>query len=104
MRNKQGGTRKWCTKCKSESVVKCEPSQISMPSVSRLGSITSEDDDIHYFRRCQECQTCGHYWISAEVPVDLLHELRYLRAKLRYIEKAAEAHSEEPEYGSLRLL
>ena len=101
MRNKQGGTRKWCTNCKSENVVKCEPPPFSIPSVSR---IASENEDIHYFRRCQECQTCGHYWISAEVPVDLLHELTYLRAKLRYIEKAAEAHYEEPEYGSLRLL
>jgi hypothetical protein len=104
MRKKQGGTRKWCTNCKSESVVKCEPPPISIPSISRISSGISEDEDIYYFGRCQECQTCGHYWTSAEVPLSLLHELRYLRAKLRYIEKAAEAHSEEPEYGSLRLL
>lgn len=101
MRNKQGGTQKWCSNCKSVRVVKCEPPPFAIPSVSR---VASEDEDIHYFRRDQECQTCGHYWISAEVPVDLLHELRYLRAELRCIKKTAEAHSKEPEYGSLRLL
>ena len=99
MRNKQGGTRKWCTKCKSVRVVKCEPSPVAIPAVSSVPF-----SDIKYFRRCQECQTCGHYWISAEVPEDLIYELMFLRAELRDIKETAEAHSEEPDYGSLRLL
>jgi hypothetical protein len=99
MRNKQGGTQKWCTNCQSVRVVKCEPPGFAIPSVSSIPF-----EDINYFRRCQECQTCGHYWISAEVPVDLIQELVYLRAELRYIKKTSEAHSKESEYGSLRLL
>jgi transcriptional regulator NrdR family protein len=59
--------------------------------------------DIHFFRRGQQCQTCYHRWLSAEVHEDFIYELVKLRNELRDIKKNAEAHSKESEYGSLRL-
>ena len=62
-----------------------------------------EHEDIHFFRRGQQCQTCYRYWYSAEVDEDFIYELVRLRNELRDIKKTAEAHSKESEYGSLRL-
>src|SRR6476620_9527059 len=94
MRNTQGGTKKWCPKCKAERVVKCLPPLIPGPRVHR-----TYYEDIRYFERYQECQTCWHTWWSAEIPEDLMRELISLRMDrdLRDIKKAAEAQSEEPE-------
>lgn len=109
MRNAQGGTKKWCPKCKDIRVVKVQPS---------YGRWTPNQsmcwpgfEAIRYFARDLECQTCRHYWISAEVPVGVIRELRELRSELdmlrnqlHVIKETVEAQLEEFEYGSLRLL
>lgn len=103
MRNKQGGTRKWCPNCKAVRVIEgLAPSSLCMEPNQRL--YRPEYEDIHYFRRGQQCRTCYHCWVSAEVPEALVHELIELRDELRDIRETAEAHSKEPEYGNLRLL
>lgn len=109
MRNAQGGTKKWCPKCKDIRVVKVEPvygKSTSNQSIRRPGF-----EDIHYFDRDLVCQTCQHYWTSAEVPSVVIRELTRLRSEvhilrnqLHIIKETVEAQSEEFEYGSLRLL
>jgi hypothetical protein len=103
MRNKQGGTRKWCPECKAVRVIESlAPSSLCREPNQRL--YRREYEDIHYFQRGQQCRTCYHCWVSAEVPESFIHELIKLRNELREITETAEAHSKEPEYGSLRLL
>ena len=104
MRNKQGGTQKWCPECKAVRVVRGLPPSTFCWDTPNQRVYRREYEDIHYFRRGQQCRTCYHCWVSAEVPVDLINELIELRNELRDIKKNAEAHPKEPEYGSLRLL
>lgn len=101
MRTTQGGTRKKCPKCQAERVVKTLP-----PPMPNLRVRSTYYEDIWYFERAQECQTCSHYWFSAELPVDLVRELigRRLDEEISLREKTAEAHAEESEYARLRLL
>lgn len=101
MRYSQGGTKKWCPKCQAERVIKTLPP--TMPD-RRVNSTYYED--IWYYERAQECQTCSHYWFSAELPSGLMRELigRRMDEEISLREKAAEAHAEESEYARLRLL
>lgn len=101
MRNAQGGTKKFCPSCKAIRVV--EASKPSLGDSSQRWYM-KEHPDIHLFRRGQQCQTCYRYWHSAEVDEDLIEELVRLRNELRIIKEAAEANSEQFEYGSLRLI
>lgn len=103
MSNYQGGTLKRCPKCKDYRVVRSLPPSCRAPIPSQR-VCRPEYEDIHYFRRGQQCQTCWHIWLSAEVPETLIHELIELRNALRDIKKNTEAQSEESEFGSLRLL
>jgi len=103
MKNHQGGTRKWCPSCKVVRVIKSlAPSSLCAEPNQRL--YRPEYEDIHYFRRGQQCRTCYHCWVSAEVPEGFINELIELRNELRDIKETAEAHSNESGYGSLRLL
>ena len=103
MRKNQGGTRKWCPKCKAVRVVKSSsPSCLGRDANQRV--YRREYEDIHYFRRGQQCETCFHCWFSAEIDEDLIGELVRLRNALGDIKRTAEAASNESEYGRLRLL
>lgn len=109
MRYAQGGTNKWCPKCKDIRAVKVEPPYGRSTPNQSMGWPGFEA--IRYFARDLECQTCWHYWTSAEVPIDAIRELRDLRCELEklrnqlhIIKETFEAQSEEFEYGSLRLL
>jgi len=103
MRNAQGGTNKWCPKCKDIRVVKSiPPASIIWKPDQRV--CEWQYDDLSYFRRGQECQTCWKRWLSAELPEDFVHELATLRNEVRDLRKAAEAQTEEPEHGNLRLV
>lgn len=103
MKNNQSGTQKFCPTCKAIRVVKSVPP-------APLGRIPSQrvyhmqHDDLSFFRRGQECQTCWNQWLSAELPETFIHELAKLRDELSVIKRAAEAaNSKESEDGSLRL-
>lgn len=103
MKNQQGGTQKWCPTCKAVRVVRrLAPSSLCPIPDQRV--YRQESEDIHYFRRGQQCLNCYRSWVSAEVPETLIHELIGLRNELRDIKETAEAHSKESGYGSLRLL
>jgi hypothetical protein len=93
MRNDQGGTRKWCPRCKTTRVVKAvNPSSLGVKSGQRW--YRKDHQDIQWFRRGQECQTCWHEWLSAEVPERYIDELVELRDALKDIKVNAEAYSE----------
>jgi hypothetical protein len=96
MRNYQGGTQKWCPQCKAIRVVRTV-STSSLGARSGQRFYRTNHEDIQYFRRGQECQTCWHDWLSAEVPEDFIDELVELRDALRDIKKNAEAYSKESE-------
>ncbi|TDO14619.1 hypothetical protein EV580_2752 [Mycobacterium sp. BK086] len=103
MRNYQGGTQKWCPKCETIRVVKSVgPSSLGARSGQRF--YRKEHDDIHYFRRGQECQTCWHEWLSAEVPEDFIDELVELREALSDIKENVEAYSKESENAAKSLV
>lgn len=87
-------TEKWCPKCKAIRIIKAvSPSSLGARSGQRL--YRTDHEDIRFFRRGQECQTCLHDWLSAEVPERFINELVELRDALRYIKKDAEAYYKE---------
>jgi hypothetical protein len=93
---RDGGTKKWCPGCKNYCVVTAiSTSSLGVKSGQRWYSLAH--DDIQWFRRGQECQTCGHAWLSAEVPESFVHELIELRNALRDIKENAEAYAKESE-------
>jgi len=92
MRNNQGGTQKWCPQCEEIQVVKSLPPS-SLGAISNQQVYKTKYEDIHYFRRGQECQTCGHTWLSAEVHEDFISELVELRDLRHDIVKNYEAYS-----------
>jgi len=49
------------------------------------------------------CASCGHKWLSAELPEDFLDELVELRNALRDIKANAEAYMDEAERASAGL-
>ena len=104
MSNYQGGTQKRCPKCEAYRVVRSLPPSSCGAPIPGQRVYRPEYEDLHYFRRGLQCQTCWHKWLSAEVPETLIHELVGLRNELRDIKENTEAHTEESEYGSLRLL
>lgn len=109
MRNAQGGTKKRCPKCEDIRVVKVEPLYgrwTPNKSIRRPGF-----EEIHYFERDLVCQTCRHYWPSAEVPTDVIYELARLRSEvhmlrnqLHAIKETVDAQPDEFDYRGLRLL
>lgn len=103
MRNKQSGTQKWCPQFESLRVVKSVP-PASLGEIPHQRVYKTKYEDLKLFRRGQECQTCWHTWLSAEVHEDFINELVKLRDDLRDIKKNAETHSKGLEYGSLRLI
>ena len=90
------GTKKWCPKCKTIRVVQAvKPSSLGETSGQRFYKRGHED--IQFFRRGQQCQTCYECWLSAEVPESFIDELVKLRVALRDIKKAAEVYGKDSE-------
>lgn len=102
MRTNQGGTQKWCPECGDIQVCAAvNPSQLGHESGQRW--YKSEHSDIRWFRRGQICQSCGHEWLSAEVPEEFLDELVELRNALREIKENAEEYVKESDRASKSL-
>ena len=102
VRTTQGGTQKWCPECRDIQVCTAvNPSQLVGESGQRW--YRSDHADIQWFRRCLVCATCGHKWLSAELPEDFLDELVELRNALRDIKANAEAYMDEAERASAGL-
>src|SRR5918912_4283491 len=94
MRTMQGGTQKWCPKCKATQVCAAvNATQLGKRSGQRW--YKTEHSDIQWFRRGLVCQRCSHTWLSAEVPEEFLDELVELRNALRDIKANAEAYVKE---------
>ena len=99
-----GGTQIWCPVCKDIRVVEAlKPSSLGALSDNRVQTMIG-NEDITFFQRGRQCQTCYHCWISAEVPVNFIHELASLRIALRNIKKNAEAYSKEAEIAAESLV
>jgi hypothetical protein len=102
VRYDQGGTNKWCPKCQSIQICAAvNPSRLGAGSGQRW--YREEYSDIRWFRRGQVCQTCGHTWLSAEVPEEFIDELVELRAALHDIKVNAEAYTKEASKASQSL-
>jgi hypothetical protein len=98
-RNGQGGTKKWCPKCKQITVCSAiKPSQLGKRSGQRW--YKSEHPDINWFRRGLVCRSCSHGWLTAEVKEDFLDELVELRDALKKIKQHAEQYAEESKQAS----
>jgi hypothetical protein len=96
MRDTQGGTQKWCPHCEEIRVCTAvNPSSLGEKSGQRW--YRKDHQDIRWFRRGLVCQTCGHEWLSAEVPETYIKELVELRNALLDIKRNAEAYSKESE-------
>ena len=99
-----GGTRMWCPGCKDIRVVEAlKPSSLGEPSDDRVQKMIW-NEDITFFRRGRQCQTCYHCWISAEVPENFIRELASLTIALRNIKKDAESYSKEAEIAAESLV
>ena len=95
-RNGQGGTQKWCAKCKDVQVCAAvNPSQLGERSGQRW--FKPDHTDIQWFRRGLICQKCGTEWFTAEVEEKFLNELVELRDALSQIKQHAEAYVKESE-------
>jgi hypothetical protein len=93
---------KWCPRCKEVTVVRAvSTSSLGVTSGQRW--YKEDHQDIQWFRRGQECQTCLHDWLSAEVPEVYINELVKLRDALRDIKKNAESYSKESEIAAKSL-
>ncbi|MEF8732491.1 MAG: hypothetical protein V5B40_11460 [Candidatus Accumulibacter meliphilus] len=102
MKNYQGGTQKYCPKCKEVRVCAAvNPTQLGLKSGQRW--YRTQHSDIQYFRRGLVCQTCQHQWPSAEIPEQFLDELVELRNALKDIKQNAEAYSKESANASASL-
>ena len=102
VRTTQGGTQKWCPSCREIQICTAvNPSQLGFESGQRW--YRSDHSDIQWFRRCLVCASCGHKWLSAELPEDFLDELVELRNALRDIKANAEAYMDEAERASAGL-
>lgn len=89
-----GGTQKWCPNCRVwREVQRVETSSLGEGS-GQYRSMTAYED-IQFFRRGQRCLSCNDTWISAEVPLGLIHELVRLRLDRSRIKEDAEAFSQE---------
>ncbi|MBP2455140.1 hypothetical protein [Mycolicibacterium lutetiense] len=89
------GPQKWCPKCETWRVI--EAVKLTELGEEYHQRIELRHENIRYFRRGQQCQTCYHCWLSAEVPERLIDELVERRIALRDIKKNAEAFSKESE-------
>lgn len=102
VRTTQGGTQKWCPSCRGVQICTAvNPSQLGFESAQRW--YRSDHADIQWFRRCLVCASCGHKWLSAELPEDFVDELVELRDALRDIKANAEAYVYEAERASAGL-
>jgi hypothetical protein len=102
-RNGQGGTQKWCPRCKSTQVCAAvNPSQLGWSSGQRW--YKPEYDDIQWFRRGLICQNCENEWLTAEVEERFLTELVDLRNALKEIKINAEDYISESKKASKSLV
>lgn len=60
-------------------------------------------DDLQFFRRGRECQTCFHSWLSVEIPESHLNELVQLREALADLKKHAETYVDQAKSASATL-
>ncbi|WP_431236725.1 hypothetical protein ACQ86B_17495 [Mycolicibacterium aichiense] len=107
MADRQGGTQKWCPNCAAVTVVKAivieaaHTLTIDEPLMQRVIYRIGKEE-VHYFRRGQQCQDCFHEWLSAEVPEGLIRELVDLKDRIDT--QNAEASSKQSENRNLRLV
>lgn len=84
----------------------CVVEAVQPSSVGQLSDqhcFTTEPEDIHFYRRGQQCQTCNRSWLSAEVPEDIIEEFVKLRVLFRADMKRVEEYSKESEESLARL-
>lgn len=97
-----GGTDKWCPICEGRTIVKAV--DLGTLGVDREQHIYLSDyPDIHWFRRGQICQTCGHEWLSAELHESLVDELQTLRNLVSHTRTIMEAYVEAADEAEKKL-
>jgi hypothetical protein len=91
MRTTKGGTDMYCPKCDDIKVLKGRsPAVLGDEKGQRV--YMAQHPDLQIFQRCRECLTCGHKFMSAEIPEAFLYELMKLREALSDIKKNAEEY------------
>ena len=80
-----------CPQCRKTRVCAAIPTTaLGEPSGQRWYRVGH--DDIVWFRRGRHCLTCGHEWLTAELPEELVDELVELRKALADVKRHAETY------------
>jgi hypothetical protein len=90
---KLGGTQMYCPRCESVEVCAAIPTT-ALGKEAGQRWYRPDHDDIQWFRRGRECQTCGFAFLTSEVQEAFLDELVELRGALGDLKKNAERYAE----------
>ncbi len=97
MKYSQGGTEMYCPKCKRNRVCKAiSAAKVTFnPSDNWQRKHYVDHKDINFFQRGRECLACHYHFVTGEVDLDFLDELRELRDALSAIKENAEVYLTE---------
>ncbi len=86
----------YCTECDDEATCSAIPvPKVTQNSDDYVQSQKYPEYGIPIFQRGRECQTCGHTWVSAELPLSFVEELIELRDALADLKANAESYARE---------
>ncbi len=104
MGGRDGGTKMYCLHCKRVRVCSAVSTREVDPSLA-LGQrwYIRTHDDLQFFRRGRECQTCFHNWLTVEIPESHLDELVELREALADLKQHAETYVDEAKSAGVAL-
>jgi hypothetical protein len=97
MKYSQGGTEMYCPNCKDNRVCKAiSAAKVTYdPSDNWQRKHYTDHKDINFFQRGRECLSCDHRFVTGEVDLEFLDELRELRDALSAIKANAEVYLKE---------
>ncbi len=91
----------WCPTCRQVTV--CKGISPSFIGESGRRWHRTDHNDINWFRRGRECQTCLTAFVTAEIDEQFIDELVELRDSLAELKKNAEAYTKESRAASASL-
>ncbi len=102
---RNGGTQMWCPKCKIIRVCRAvPPADVTRKTTDyQQRRYFTNHNDVNFFQRGRECQTCNHKFLTGEVDRQFLNELIELRDVLSDLKQHAEQYVEESEQASKTL-
>lgn len=104
MCGRDGGTQMYCPGCKRVRVCSAVAPRDVDPTVGAGQRwYMRTHDDLQFFRRGRECQTCFRSWLSVEIPESHLGELVQLREVLADLKEHAETYVEQAKSASATL-